>query len=168
MILNWLRWPQHSSQRDRRNLSRSRSVASQRTPSSSQWGCSREQPEMWAVFRDVRRWSFLRTSREGLRPVQASMQRIRCRPMWLPGTFSWHTLQVPGIAVLTGIISQSQLQLNEGQFPYLKVLDSLPPSARTNSVESISKLKPKWDVHLPGAGKQAWNLERVLRPLIAG
>ena len=30
------------------------------------------------------------------------------------------------------------------------------------------KLKPKWDVHLPGAGKQAGNLERVLRPLIAG
>ena len=49
--------------------------------------------------------------------------------------------------------------------------DALGGSSHETTVEEgtrVTKLKPRWDVHLPGAGKQAGNLERVLRPLIAG
>ena len=31
-----------------------------------------------------------------------------------------------------------------------------------------SKLKPRWDVHLPGAGNRAGGLAVIFRPLIAG
>ena len=38
----------------------------------------------------------------------------------------------------------------------------------TSVVQSITKLKPRWDVHLPDAGNGAGSLPRVPRPLTAG
>ena len=105
LMVKWLRWPQHSSQTARRNWSRSRRVASQRTPSSIQWGRAGARTDMWAVFRAIRRPSRRRGFWAGRSPVRSKIQRIRCWRIRSPDTVCRQMLHTPAIVVLVGMVS---------------------------------------------------------------